>query len=44
MGYGEVYVTTKRKNWTADATAYYDVADDGKNGKSWNLAYTAAVS
>ncbi|MFC9755166.1 hypothetical protein [Streptomyces sp. NPDC056921] len=43
-GFGEVYVTTKKKNWTADATAYYDIADDGKNGKSWNLAGTAAVS
>ncbi|MFJ8752071.1 hypothetical protein ACIREO_22480 [Streptomyces sp. NPDC102441] len=43
-GYGEVYVTTKQKNWSADATAYYDISDDGKNGAAWNLAGTAAVS
>ncbi|MDW4916338.1 hypothetical protein [Streptomyces californicus] len=43
-GYGEVYVKTKKKKWTADATAYVDIADDGKNSKSWNLTGTPSVS
>ena len=43
-GYGIAYVKTKSKNWTADAVVDYDIADDGKPGKTWNLAGTAAVS
>lgn len=43
-GYGIAYVKTKKKTWTADATAYYDIADDGKPTKSWGLAGTSAVS
>ncbi|WP_329155822.1 hypothetical protein OIU91_41300 (plasmid) [Streptomyces sp. NBC_01456] len=43
-GYGEAYVKTKSKNWTADATAYVDIADDGKGSKAWGLTGTSAVS
>ncbi|WNI20094.1 hypothetical protein [Actinacidiphila sp. ITFR-21] len=43
-GYGEAYVKTKKKSWTADATAYVDIADDGKGSKAWGLSGTAAVS
>ncbi|MFD7898955.1 hypothetical protein [Streptomyces sp. NPDC059743] len=43
-GYGEAYVKTKNKSWTADATAYVDIADDGKGAKAWGLSGTSAVS
>jgi hypothetical protein len=43
-GYGIAYVKTKKRYWTADATAYYDIADDGKPTASWGLGGTASVS
>ncbi|MGW6460250.1 hypothetical protein ACWF94_30720 [Streptomyces sp. NPDC055078] len=42
-GYGIAWVKTKKANWTGDATATYDIADDGRPGKQWELAGTSAV-
>ncbi|MGW7362949.1 hypothetical protein ACWGI8_05835 [Streptomyces sp. NPDC054841] len=42
-GYGVVFVKTKAPNWTGDATASWDVADDGIATKNWDLADTRAV-
>ncbi|MGW1496418.1 hypothetical protein [Streptomyces sp. NPDC002402] len=42
-GFGIVWVHTKAKNWLADATAWYDIADDGKPTKTWDLSATRAV-
>ncbi|MEJ8654801.1 hypothetical protein WKI65_43885 [Streptomyces sp. MS1.AVA.3] len=41
--YGVTYVTTKKKNWTADGYAVYD-ANNGKGTRTWQLHGTAAVS
>ncbi|GGY07613.1 hypothetical protein [Streptomyces minutiscleroticus] len=43
-GYSNVYVSTKTKKWTADATVTYDIADDGKGNKTWGLAGTKAIT
>ncbi|MFD4589076.1 hypothetical protein [Streptomyces sp. NPDC058434] len=42
-GYGVVFVKTKAPNWTGDATAFFDVADDGIPTKKWELTGTRAV-
>ncbi|MFF4699944.1 hypothetical protein [Streptomyces chattanoogensis] len=42
-GTGVVYVVTKTTGWKADATVTYDVADDGKGSRKWDLNDTAAV-
>ncbi|MEV6397343.1 hypothetical protein AB0M39_21650 [Streptomyces sp. NPDC051907] len=42
-GYGVAFVKTKATNWTADATAWFDIADDGKPEKKWELTGTRTV-
>lgn len=42
-GYGVVFVTTKSPNWTGDATAWFDIADDGIPTKRWELSGTRTV-
>src|SRR5690606_7338417 len=42
--YGIVLVKTKKKNWTGDATAFVDIADDGKSGSKWGLTGTKRVA
>ena len=42
--YSAVYVKTKKKTWTADGYVLYDVSDDGKPTRTWQLSGTAAVS
>ncbi|MFF9785711.1 hypothetical protein [Streptomyces nigrescens] len=41
-GYGITYVTTKKRDWTADAYAVYN-AHDGRGDRTWQLHGTAPV-
>jgi hypothetical protein len=39
-----VDVKTKAKSWTADGFVDYDISDDGKPTKTWQLSGTSSVS
>ena len=38
--YGAVYISAKVPNWVGDGLITYDVADDGKPTKEWDIADT----
>ncbi|MGW0778312.1 hypothetical protein ACWGI0_28165 [Streptomyces sp. NPDC054802] len=42
-GYGIAFVKTRATNWTADATASFDIANDGIPTRKWELRGTRTV-
>jgi hypothetical protein len=42
-GYGIAFVKTRAINWTADATATFDIANDGIPTRKWELGGTRTV-